>query len=380
MKRERLSDSEESNAQDNNSISSADATAQHGIYNPGYSFVRPAVVQSNPITKRPRVGGSNSTIGNSSLKSEPKPRKSNDASVKKEPEQGDLYGLEPGVGPSRRSSSNVRDIQTPKRKRCTTLMCPMCKHSPWSNIHVKTHHPLLGMAPRKTVSPYSTSFDVAKLKAENPIGSTIKEKLHNAIAGLTSEEPKPSENSPPWGKHFALSGSSSKLVNPALIIYGLGGIGLPLSERDAGLIANVNPPAPDPDTKTGNAIVDLTTSTITELSPYQLETTNPGWEKAVEGVVAKVAKKLKVPGGPANVGFLLSNMTLYGPGDMLKEHRGCVYPIKYEVFILPLLLLTHCTTDPKRGQACLAPWLYACRQDTRAETLLSHMVTNMVIR
>lgn len=66
--------------------------------------------------------------------------------------------------------------------------------------------------------------------------------------------------------------------------------------------------------------MDLTTSKITELSPYQLETTNPGWEKAVEGIVAKVAKKLKVPGGVANVGFLPCNMTLYGPVDRLKEH------------------------------------------------------------
>lgn len=151
--------------------------------------------------------------------------------------------------------------------------------------------------------------------------STIKEKLHKAILGLTSEEPKPSENPPPWGKHFALSGTCPKLMNPAITIYGLGGIGLPLSERDAEFIAKFNCPAQDPDTKMSNTVVDPTTSRITELSPDQLETTNPGWEKSVEGVVAKVVKKLKVPGGPANVGFLPSNMTLYRPGDMLKEHR-----------------------------------------------------------
>jgi hypothetical protein len=208
--------------------------------------------------------------------------------------------------------------------RFTTPTCLVCKHKLLSNIHVTTaDHPLLGMAPQKMVSLslYLYSFAVTKLKTENPIVSTIKEKLHKAIVRLTSEEPKQPENPPPWGKHFALSGPCPKMVNPALTIYGLGGIGLPLSERDAGFIANFNPPGPDQDTKMGNTVVDLTTSKITELSPYQLETTNPGWEKAVEGIVAKVAKKLKVPGGVANVGFLPCNMTLYGPGDMLKEHR-----------------------------------------------------------
>ena len=94
--------------------------------------------------------------------------------------------------------------------------------------------------------------------------STIKEKLHKAILDLTSEEPKPSENPPPWGKYFALSGTCAKLINPAITVYGLGGIGLPLSERDAGLIAKFNRPAQDPDTKMSNTVVDLTTSKITE--------------------------------------------------------------------------------------------------------------------
>ncbi|OBT63118.1 hypothetical protein VE03_07464 [Pseudogymnoascus sp. 23342-1-I1] len=215
MKRDRVSDSEESDVPDNASITSADATAQYGIYNPGYSFVRPAVVQNKPITKRPRVDDNKSTPGNSSLNSEPKPKNSRPSIS--------------GNGP---------------------------------------------------------------LGDENTIVSTIKEKLHKAVLGLTAEEPKLPENLPPWGKHFALSGS----------------------------VLNCRR-APDPDTKTGTTIVDLTVSKITELSPYQLGTTNQGWEKALEGVVTKVTKKLKVPGGPANVGFLLSNMTIYGPGDMLKEHQ-----------------------------------------------------------
>lgn len=38
----------------------------------------------------------------------------------------------------------------------------------------------------------------------------------------------------------------------------------------------------------------------------------------MEGVVAKVVKKLKVPGG---VGFMPRNVTLYGLGDMVEKHQ-----------------------------------------------------------
>ncbi|OBT71766.1 hypothetical protein VF21_09404 [Pseudogymnoascus sp. 05NY08] len=306
MKREHESD-EESDGQGDISRTRT-SSEEYRMYNPGYSFVRQPVVQTKPSTKRPRVGdGNTATAANGPLRSEPEPKKSRALGIKAEPEE-DLYGLEPGSGPSSRSSSNVRDIQTPRHISLPRPMFKLRSTTLSSNIHVTiADRPLLGMVPQKM--------------AENPIVSTIKEKLQKAIVALTSDEPKQSENLPPWGKHFALIGPCPKMVNPALKIYGLGGIGLPLSERDAGFIANFNPPTPDPDTKIGNAVVDLTTSKITELSPYQLETTNPGWEKAVEGIVAKVAKKLKVPGGVANVGFLPCNMTLYGPGDMLKEHR-----------------------------------------------------------
>ncbi|OBT86628.1 hypothetical protein VE02_04454 [Pseudogymnoascus sp. 03VT05] len=95
--------------------------------------------------------------------------------------------------------------------------------------------------------------------------STIKEKLHRALLDLASDEPPPSEDLLPWGDSFAFLRTSPSLINPAITIYGLGVIGLPLSERDA-LIANLNRPAPDPDTKMCNAVVDLTTTKITELT------------------------------------------------------------------------------------------------------------------
>ena len=145
------------------------------------------------------------------------------------------------------------------------------------------------------------------------------------------------------------------MVNPALSIYGLGGIGLPLSKRDAESIAKYNSAAPYSDTKMANTVVDLTVSKITELSPYQVEMTNPAWEKAVEGVISKVVKKLKVPGGVANVGFMPCNLTLCGPGDMVKKHQEWVYPqiIKPSFpFIFAKILYS---PDRKGNQACLAP-------------------------
>ncbi|KFZ12294.1 hypothetical protein V501_04298 [Pseudogymnoascus sp. VKM F-4519 (FW-2642)] len=263
MKRERARESDEESDDQGGISRSRTSTEEYGMHNPGYSFVRPPVVQTKPSTKLPRVGDGNATTDDGPLKSGPEPKKPRVPSIKSEPQEQDRYGIGPRIEPSRRSSSNISLVQ----------------HPPENNRPSITGN------------------------------------------GLSEDEPNQPKNPPPWGKHFALSGPCPKMVNPALAIYGLGGIGLPLSQRDAGFIANFVSPVPDPDTKVSNAVVDLTMSKITEFSPYQLETTNPEWEKAVGGVVAKVAKKLKVLGGPANVGFLPCNMTLYRTGDMFKGHR-----------------------------------------------------------
>lgn len=113
MKRERESDGEEASGQSNNTGSGAFSTG-YGIFNPGYSFVRPPGVQSKPTTKRSRVGDGSNTTYHGPVKFEPRPKEARVLGIKAEPQEEDLYGLEPGIGPSRRSSSNMRDIQTPK--------------------------------------------------------------------------------------------------------------------------------------------------------------------------------------------------------------------------------------------------------------------------
>ncbi|KFY11473.1 hypothetical protein V492_04441 [Pseudogymnoascus sp. VKM F-4246] len=284
MKRERQSD-DEADGQRTNTGSGAFSTG-YGVFNPGCSFARPPGIQSKPNTKRPRIGDSNAPSDAVPLKPDPEPE---------------------SAGPSGRN--NLPDVQTPASG--TPAL---------SDVHAPTQPQSLDHHSRESDTPVFTANGLPA--DEETIMSTIKEKLHDAIFNLTSAEPTPPppESLPPWSKYFALQGPCPKMTNPALSIYGLGGIGLPLSERDAGFIAKLKAPPPDPDTKMENAVVDLTEIRITELTPLLLETSNPGWEKAVEGIVGKVVKKLKVPGSPANVGFLPFNMTLFGPGDMLERH------------------------------------------------------------
>lgn len=147
MKRERDSDSDEAR-------SSADATAQYGIYNLGHSFVRPPVVQNKPNTKRPRVGDGHTTTNDVPVKSEPDPERfSSESSALRRNLRRAFMDLNLGSG--RRDATPCGKF----KHRTTTLTCLMCKHKLSFNIHVKTTgHPLLGTTPQKTVSPYLYSF------------------------------------------------------------------------------------------------------------------------------------------------------------------------------------------------------------------------------
>lgn len=117
MKRERESDDE---SDDQGGISkSRTSTEEYGMYNPGYSFVRPPVVQTKPSTKRTRAGDGNSTANKVPVKYEPEPERFRELSIKAEHDAG-LCGLESGVGPSRRN--NLTDVQTPRHNNTTTSM------------------------------------------------------------------------------------------------------------------------------------------------------------------------------------------------------------------------------------------------------------------
>jgi len=121
---------------------------------------------------------------------------------------------------------------------------------------------------------------------------------------------------------FASSGSCPIAENPGIWIRGIGGIGLPLSERDAELISKVTHPAPygkGPDT-----IVDPTFRKTQELNADEFELRNPEWNTALESVVRRAAIELGVPGEPSGVKAVLYKILLYGEGAMFKEHRESV--------------------------------------------------------
>ena len=126
----------------------------------------------------------------------------------------------------------------------------------------------------------------------------------------------------PRAMRFASSGSCPIEVNPAIFIPGLGGIGLPLSERNAKLVSYASHPAPFGE---GEAtVVDPTVRKTIELNAEQFELRNPKWGKAIKAIVCRVATELEVPGGVASIKAVLHKMLLYGEGTTLKEHREYV--------------------------------------------------------
>ena len=147
----------------------------------------------------------------------------------------------------------------------------------------------------------------------NLLLSDIKRRLENSLSYL------------PTSMSFASSGSCPIEVNPAISISGLGGIGLPLSERDAKLVSNVSHPAPYG--KGGDTIVDPAVRRTKELNAEQFELKNPKWENALKAVVSRVATELGVPGGAAGVKAVPYKMLLYEKGAMFKEHREYVFLI-----------------------------------------------------
>jgi hypothetical protein len=156
----------------------------------------------------------------------------------------------------------------------------------------------------------SDGSESEKSEGDNSLLSDIKSRLENSLTYL------------PRTMSFASSGSCPIEVNPAISISGLGGIGLPLSERDAKLVSNACHPAPYG--KGSDTVVDPAVRKTRELGAEQFELRNPEWNKALGAVVCKVATELDVPSGAAGVKAVLYKMLLYGKGAMFKEHREYV--------------------------------------------------------
>jgi hypothetical protein len=156
----------------------------------------------------------------------------------------------------------------------------------------------------------SDGSESEKSEGNNSLLSNIKSRLENSLSYL------------PRAMSFASSGSCPIEMNPAISISELGGIGLPLSERDANLLSNASHPAPYG--KGNDTVVDPSVRKTRELDAEQFELRNPEWDKALEVIVCKVATELDVPGGAAGVKAVLYKMLLYGKGAMFKEHREYV--------------------------------------------------------
>jgi hypothetical protein len=140
-----------------------------------------------------------------------------------------------------------------------------------------------------------------------PLSSDIKVRLGNSLSYL------------PAAVSFASTGLCPIEVNPAISVAGLGGIGLPLSERDAQLVSSVSYQALYG--KGSDTIIDPAVRETKELNADQFELKNPEWLKALEAVVGRAATELGVSGQAAGVKAVLYKLLLYGKGAMFKEHR-----------------------------------------------------------
>lgn len=132
----------------------------------------------------------------------------------------------------------------------------------------------------------------------------IKDDLHDVLCRL-----RPSED-------FATTGNCPVEVNPCIWIFGLGVVGLPLSERDAELIVNVSMPAPYGLSTETN--MDKSVRQTWELKADEFELKNPRWGEFVTEVLDRVLRDLAVPSG-LQIEAKLHKLLLSEKGEMFEE-------------------------------------------------------------
>ena len=118
---------------------------------------------------------------------------------------------------------------------------------------------------------------------------------------------------------FALFEGSSNPPNPGLYLRCGGGIGLPLSDRDAQTIVAASHQAPFG--KGEETIVDTSVRNTWEISPNEFEIKNPAWQPFVESIVTKVSAGLGVDTTGKGVTAELYKLLLYEEGAMFKPHQ-----------------------------------------------------------
>lgn len=118
---------------------------------------------------------------------------------------------------------------------------------------------------------------------------------------------------------FATSGSIPHAVNPGINVDDLGGIGLPLSRRDALELSKVAHQAPFG--KRTETIVDESVRKTWELNSSQFTLQNPRWQQCMQGLVGRVANELGVVGGAKAVRAELYKLLLYEEGAFFERHK-----------------------------------------------------------
>lgn len=118
---------------------------------------------------------------------------------------------------------------------------------------------------------------------------------------------------------FATSGIVPNSANPGLDVKGIGGIGLPLSARDAVEISKVCRQSPFG--KGSETVVDTSVRKTWELNPSQFELQNPDWQRCIQGLVIRISNELGVAGGNQHVRAELYKMLLYEEGAFFESHK-----------------------------------------------------------
>ncbi|TVY62770.1 hypothetical protein LSUE1_G009132 [Lachnellula suecica] len=112
---------------------------------------------------------------------------------------------------------------------------------------------------------------------------------------------------------FALFEALDNAPNPGLYLKNGGGVGLPLSDRDAEAIA--------PFGKREKTLVDTSVRKTWEVSPGDFELRNPAWIPFVQTIIKKVSAGLGVDATSNRVSAELYKMLLYDEGALFKPHQ-----------------------------------------------------------
>ena len=152
-------------------------------------------------------------------------------------------------------------------------------------------------------------------QSDAPKQLTVKEAyeaLRNTLDGIGDKD----------GGQFATSGQLPNAANPGLFVQGIGGIGMPLSERDVHCLAGICHQAPFG--KGSETVIDLQVRKTLELNPSQFELQNPAWQQTLNDVVTQVADALGIALGAASMRAELYKLLLYEEGAFFDRHREFV--------------------------------------------------------